>query len=119
MTRAGRRALAAMGVAAALCACSGKGGTTMGGGGGSAGASPCEGIRGKVEQLYRAEAQAREPRRVDEAVADNTTMVMNDCARAPAKVARCVNGVSTVPELEKKCLAPLDDEGTEGEELRR
>jgi hypothetical protein len=126
MMRAGPRAMAAMGLAAALCACSGKGGTTMGGGGsggggaGSAGAaSPCEGIRGKVEQLYRAEAQAREPKRVDEAVADNTTMVMNDCAKAPAKVARCVDGVASVPELEKKCLAPLDDEGTEGEELRR
>jgi hypothetical protein len=120
MTRAGLRAIAAIGIAAALCACSGKGGTTMGGGGGSAGgASPCEGIRARVEQLYRAEAQAKEPKRVDEAVADNTTMVMNDCARAPAKVSRCVRGVASVPELEKKCLAPLDDEGTEGEELRR
>ena len=126
MNRAGRPARAATAaIAAALlaCACSGKGGATTGGGGGG-GTDPgaaglCDGIRAKVEQLYRGEAQAKEPKRVAEAVADNTTMVMNDCARAPAKVSRCVNGVSSVPELEKKCLVPLDDEGTEGEELRR
>lgn len=117
MTRAGRLAVAA--VAALLaCACSGKGGTTVGGGEGS-GVRPCEGIRAKVERLYRAEAEAKEPKRVDEAVADNTTMVMNDCAKAPAKVAACVNDAASVADLEKKCLVPLDDEGTEGEALRR
>jgi hypothetical protein len=121
MSRAGRLAIAA---AAALlaCACSGKRGTAVGGGGGGGegtGARPCEGIRAKVERLYRAEAEAKEPKRVDEAVADNTTMVMNDCARAPAKVAACVNDASSVADIEKKCLVPLDDEGTEGEALRR
>jgi hypothetical protein len=113
----------AMVAAAALlaCACSGKGATTVGGGGGggSAGARPCEGIRAKVERLYRAEAAAKEPKRVEEAVADNTTMVMNDCAKAPAKVAACVNDAASVADIEKKCLVPLDDEGTEGEALRR
>jgi hypothetical protein len=125
-------AMIAAGLLACACACAGKGGATVGGGGGGGGgggsgagagdgdaARLCDGIRPKVEQLYRAEAQAKEPKRVDEAVSDNTTMVMNDCARAPRKVAKCVDGVASVPELEKKCLAPLDDEGTEGEALRR
>lgn len=115
-------ALAAVAAALLACACSGKGSTTVGGGGSSGGGSaarPCDEIRAKVEQLYRAEAQAKEPKRVEDAVSDNTTMVMNDCAKAPAKVVKCVNGVSSVAELEKKCLASLDDEGTEGEELRR
>jgi len=106
------------------CACSGKQDPTAGGTGGTGGTggkpvAACEGIRAKVEQLYRAEAQAKEPKRVDEAVADNTAMVLNDCAKAPAKVAACVDAASTVAEIEKKCLAPLDEEGTEGEELRR
>ena len=122
MNRADRRARAAVvAVAAALlaCACSGKGSATVGGGSGAGAARSCDEIRAKVEQLYRAEAEAKEPKRVEEAVSDNTTMVMNDCARAPAKVVKCVNAVASVAELEKKCLAPLDDEGTEGEELRR
>jgi hypothetical protein len=105
-------------------ACSGKHDSTVGGAGGTTGTggkapAACDSIRAKVEQLYRAEAQAKEPKRVDEAVADNTTMVMNDCAKAPAKVTACVNAASTVAEIEKKCLIPLDEEGTEGEELRR
>lgn len=79
--------------------------------------SSCEGVRAKVEQLYRAEAEVKEPKRVDGAVADNTTMVMNDCAKDPAKVASCIDRISTISELEAKCLRPLDEEGTEGNEL--
>jgi hypothetical protein len=90
-----------------------------GGSGSAPAASPCDAIRPKVEQLYRAEAEQKEPKRVAEAVADNTAMVMNDCAKAPAKVAACVHGADSVAELEKKCLTPLDDEGSEGEELRK
>ncbi len=87
---------------------------------GAAQVSPaCAAVRPKVEQLYRAEAQAREPGRVDEAVADNTTMVMNDCGKAPDKVAACVASVSTVKDLEARCLAPIDDEGTEGDQRAR
>ncbi len=79
-----------------------------------ASATTCDGVRSRVEQLYRAEAQAKEPRRVDEAVADNTHMVMNDCAKDPAKIVPCLAKAATVSELEKDCLIPLDDEGTEG-----
>jgi hypothetical protein len=79
----------------------------------------CDGARAKVEQLYRAEAQAREPKRVDEAVTDNTTMVMNDCVQAPDRVAACLASVDTVAELESRCLVALDDEGREGDALAR
>ena len=74
-------------------------------------------MRGRVEQLYRAEAQAREPARMEDAVADNTAMVMTDCAQAPDKVAACLAGANTVADLEARCLAPIDDEGTEGDKL--
>jgi hypothetical protein len=77
----------------------------------------CDGARAKVDQLYRAEAQTREPKRVDEAVADNTAMVMNDCVKAPAKVTACIASVATVHDLEARCLVALDDEGREGDQL--
>ncbi|HEU0030090.1 MAG TPA: hypothetical protein VFQ53_05635 [Kofleriaceae bacterium] len=109
-----------------LAACSSKATTPGGGGGpgpGSGGtpthASTCDGLRPKLEQLYRAEAQAHEPKRVEGAVADNTAMVLADCARAPDKVIACVEGASTVAEIEGRCVKPLDDEGTEGLELRK
>ena len=78
-----------------------------------AAATTCDGIRPRVEQLYRAEAEAKEPKRLAEAVADNTQMVMNDCAKDPAKTVPCLAKAATVSELEKDCLIPLDDEGTE------
>lgn len=86
---------------------------------GSAAAGSCDAARGKVEALYRTEARAREPGRVDEAVADNTAMVMADCAKAPAKVTPCIAAAGTVSELEARCLEPLDDEGTEGDRRAR
>jgi len=79
----------------------------------------CAAVRPRVEQLYRADAQAHEPGRADEAVADNTAMVMNDCGKAPDKVAACVAAASTVKDLEARCLVPLDDEGTEGDQSAR
>lgn len=83
---------------------------------GSASAA-CDGTRARVEQLYRAEARTREPKRVDQAVADNTAMVMNDCAKAPARIATCIAAVATVADLEARCLIALDDEGSEGDQL--
>ena len=79
----------------------------------------CEGVRGRVEQLYRAEAEAKEPRRVDDAVTDNTHMVMVDCAKDPAREVPCLAAVATIADLEHRCLAPLDPEGREGEALAR
>lgn len=78
-------------------------------------ATTCDGVKARVEELYRAEAQTKEPKRVDDAVADNTQMVMTDCAKDPGKFAPCIARASSVAQLEKECLVPLDDEGTEGD----
>lgn len=106
------------------CACPSKqaGQGTTGGSGAGSGTVPveagsCAGVRSKVEQLYRAEAQVREPKRVEEAVTDNTAMVMRDCDKAPDKVSACIARAATVADIETTCIAPLDDEGSEGKAL--
>jgi hypothetical protein len=80
-------------------------------------AAPCDAVRAKVEALYRAEAQAKEPLRVDEATADNTAMVMADCAKDPAARVPCLEAAHSVAEIQDKCIAPLDEEGSEGTSL--
>ena len=75
----------------------------------------CDGARAKIEQLYRTSAHGKQPARVEEIVADNTTMVMNDCVTSPDKIAACVAAATSVTELEARCLIPLDDEGSEGD----
>ncbi|MEO6776545.1 MAG: hypothetical protein ABI467_26610 [Kofleriaceae bacterium] len=82
-------------------------------------ATTCDQVRPRVEALYRDDAQHHEPTRVAEAVSDNTTMVMNDCTKDPGKFVPCLAKVVTVAELERSCLIPLDDEGTEGAEEDR
>ncbi len=83
------------------------------------GVARCEVVRGKLEELYRAEAQAKEPGRIEAATADNTQMVLSECARDPDRVLPCVQRETTVVAVETSCLAPLDEEGTEGEALRK
>jgi hypothetical protein len=78
----------------------------------------CDEVRPKVEELYRAEARAKEPKRVEEAVSDNTQMVMGDCVKTNGKIAPCVKAASTVEAIEA-CLVPIDDEGTEGEAFKK
>lgn len=116
-------------VVLAACACGKKPETTGTGNGtgtgtGTGNPADCEGARGNVEKLYRADAEAekaaaKDPSKVnvEEMVADNTTMVMNDCAAQPGRVAACAGAAKTVAELEDSCLIPLDEEGTEGEQL--
>ncbi|MDX2093814.1 MAG: hypothetical protein SFX73_38620 [Kofleriaceae bacterium] len=110
---------------AALAACSGKQGAppTTGSNGSSSAVTPpaggCEAVRGKIEGLYRTEAQAKEPQRVDEAVVDNTRMVMLECAKAPAQVSACIANAATLKDVESTCLPALDDEGTETDVLRK
>jgi hypothetical protein len=100
----------------AACACPSKPtAVPQTGSGAVAPTGACADARANVEQLYRAEAQQKEPKRVDEATADNTRMVMTDCAKDPARVAPCLQKAASVAELEKQCLIPLDEEGTEGE----
>ena len=82
-------------------------------------AKTCDDVKPRVEAMYRAEAQVKEPKRVEESVADNTAMVMKDCAKDPAKTVPCLASAGTVAELEKRCLVQLDDEGTEGEAMRK
>ncbi|MFN0253225.1 MAG: hypothetical protein ACKV2T_40510 [Kofleriaceae bacterium] len=114
-----RIALCGVFLALVACACPNKktGGTGAGTGSGSGVAEvppsgdACAQVRGKLEQLYRADAQANEPTRVDEATADNTAMVMGDCAKAPQKVAACVLAAKTVADIEKSCLERLDPAG--------
>ena len=107
----------------AMCACSSTHGTGPGSGSGPGSAPPvanaktCDDVKSRIEQMYRGEAQVKEPKRVDDAVADNTTMVMNDCAKDPARTVPCLAKAGSIAELEKKCLIQLDDEGTEGEQL--
>jgi hypothetical protein len=115
-------------LALVACACPSKPVTTGAAGSGSAAgsavvssasvapvtATTCDGVKARVEAMYRAEAQQKEPARVEEATSDNTTMVMNDCAK-DGKLVACLAKVATIAELEKTCLIPLDDEGTEGE----
>ena len=115
-------------LALVACACPSKPATTGAGSGSAAGsavvpgsgsvapvtATTCDGVKARVEAMYRAEAQQKEPTRVEEATSDNTTMVMNDCTKDPKLVA-CLAKVATIAELEKTCLIPLDEEGTEGE----
>jgi hypothetical protein len=79
----------------------------------------CESLRPKLEQLYRAEGSEREPKRVDEYVADNTTMVIADCTKQGGKTAGCIQGAASIPEIERTCLLQLDDEGSEGLEHRK
>ena len=113
---------------AVMCACSSTHGTGPGRGssGPGVGSAPpvenaktCDDVKARVQQMYRDEAQVKEPKRVEEAVADNTAMVMKDCAKDPAKTVPCLASAGTVAELEKRCLAQLDDEGTEGEAMRK
>lgn len=110
------------------CACPNK--QTAGPGTGSAGsgtvtvtgvgtpvsnANTCDEVKPRIEKLYRAEAQAKEPKRIEDYVADNTAMVMADCAKDPARFVPCISSAATVADLEKQCVVPLDDEGTEGD----
>jgi hypothetical protein len=112
-------------LAFALVACSSKQTTPNNGSGVGNGTnepvSGCDAAKSKIEQLYRDEAAANKekPERVEEAVSDNTKMVMNECVKSPEKVSGCVKRAKTAGELEKQCLAQLDDEGTEGEALRK
>lgn len=97
------------------CACKSNKGTGPGTGSGA----DCAAIEPHVHDLYKAEATAGgSGENVDEEVADNVTMVMNDCAASPDKVAPCATGAKTVAELESKCLLPLDDEGSEGDKFK-
>src|SRR5689334_22974654 len=93
-------------VIVAACACPTKtpAPPATAGSGGATAAASCDDLRRKVEQLYRAEAEVAEPKRVDDATADNTAMVMTECAKDRARVGPCLDKARTVAEIEKQCL---------------
>jgi hypothetical protein len=116
-------------VLAVSCGHSATGGSSPGSGSGGAGPAVidpaaqvdprCAAATPKVEALYRSAAAASEPpARVEEAVRDNVAMVMAECRRHP-EVGACAAAAPTVAQLERACLAPLDDEGSEGDALGR
>jgi len=80
---------------------------------------PCATAKPNVTSLYTAEAQATDQTTHDSTyVDDNVAMVMKDCAKDPAKIGACAQVAKTVPALEHDCLVPLDEEGTEGKDLK-
>ena len=80
---------------------------------------PCATAKANVTSLYAAEAQATDQTTHDPTyVDDNVAMVMKDCAKDPAKIGACAQAAKTVPALEHDCLVPLDEEGTEGKDLK-
>lgn len=111
----------------AACGCKnkGNGGGTVGNSGGDPGA--CDAHAARVENLYAESAKAAAtPDEKPEAAAlraqevrDNTAMVMADCRRAPARFAPCLEKATSVAQLERDCLFPLDDAGkVEGDYFR-
>ena len=126
--------LVVVGVAAqTACACKGSGsgggtgpGTGTGSGTGVDDASACDGQAEHVRGLYEA-AAARVPTgtpmptataTAGTEVADNVAMVMAECKAAPARVVPCLREDTADAQLERTCLAPLDDEGREGQIFR-
>lgn len=76
----------------------------------------CGAAVANARTLYEAEAKATDQATHDPSyVDDNVAMVAKDCAQDPAHVALCARGAASVAALEKDCLVPLDEEGTEGE----
>ena len=124
-----KRVIAVLLVTIVACACPSKKPTTGTGSGSAEGSGSgvvtpppqggCEGVKAKIESLYRAEAQAKEPKRVEEAVADNTAMAMAECAKAPDRVSACIAQAATLKDLETGCMPQLDDEGSEGDTLKK
>ncbi len=112
----------------AACACKqkspGTGGTGPGGDGGGTGSgsgfgsgtgdpAACDGAAGRIEGLYQAAAGVERAEPTTE-VKDNVAMVLAECRTAPDRVLACLAKVNSVLQLETLCLAPLDDEGSEG-----
>ena len=80
----------------------------------------CDAAKANVTAVYEAEAKATDQANHDPSfVDDNVAMVMKDCAKDPARVAKCAMGAKDVATLEHDCLIPLDEEGTEGTELAK
>ena len=78
----------------------------------------CDDLRPSIEALYRAATDPKD-KAADQAIADNTRMVLVDCYANPTKHPPCIKSAKDVAGLERDCLVPLDDEGrVEGDAFR-
>lgn len=105
------RALAfSMTCALAACACKGhKGDGTGPGSGRVIDAAACDGLIERVRGLYQAQGGLG-----DDELGDAVAMVIKECKAAPSQVVPCAERAATAADLERTCLPPLDDEGSEG-----
>ena len=77
----------------------------------------CEAHTDKISALYRTDAgdppeDADQKARYEEAIADNTHLVLADCRTSPARFAPCIESATSVAFLETSCVIPLDEAGT-------
>jgi len=108
------RALPCCAVVAFLFSCSGQSGGTK-----TVGGDPddrCGTIQAKLEKLYQAESYDT-PEGDDgaalaiELAAANVELVMHDCRVKPVERVECIERATSVAEIERDCIEPLDDEG--------
>jgi hypothetical protein len=107
-------------VIVSAAACTGASGAGRDGGGhgpGTKGDAACAPARDHAEALYRAELAARTPPGEPREATDNASIVAADCARDPRRVAACAAAATSVAQLERDCLIPIDDEGSEGRQF--
>ncbi len=70
----------------------------------------CDDLKPTITALYRT-ASKQGDKGADEAIADNTAMILRDCRTNAAKFAPCIKAAADVATLERDCIIPLDDEG--------
>lgn len=88
--------------------------------GNTAAGSRCDSLRDHVASLYKkaqpADVDAKKQKRRDMVRADNVQMILTDCKKNPARFVPCIKKATSVAQLEKQCVIPLDDAGrVEGE----
>ncbi|MBK9032016.1 MAG: hypothetical protein IPL61_11930 [Myxococcales bacterium] len=115
----------ALSLGVVACGCKGGSATKPGPGTGTGTGTPtgtggdpaaCDGIAAHVTELYQAAAERTKMTEAE--VADNVAMVLAECKTSADRVVACVTKATAVTQLESSCLAPLDDEGSEGERFR-
>ena len=82
----------------------------------------CDQHRAKVEAIYRAEQEpVEEDERalVEQELVDNVEMMLIDCRKDARRFAPCLENAVSVKQMERDCLIPLDDEGTEGRDFTK
>jgi hypothetical protein len=102
--------IAALTLCAAGCKGSANSGPTGGTGSGTAIAGACGEMAETVRALYRTESTGN-PELDADLLDANVHMILTDCSTDPDKYTACIRRASTVDDLERDCLIPIDDEG--------